>query len=954
MTTSECDDLRLGAGFLGQVLADRYRIVAAMEQGGMGVIYRAWDLHASRYNVVKIPKENVSAERFAREMAMLGRIDHAHVVPILASGEHRGVPYAVMPYLAGGDLSKRRPQVRGKRVPAPASFLRSWLPPIAGALDHIHGQGFIHRDVKPSNILFDGRATPFLADFGVAKILREARRDEDESTITDKRAMLGTPDYICPHLICTGGSPDPRCDQYSLAVVVYELLAARKPTTGRNDNLKLYAAWSHDPPSLGGLRPELPASLCEAVHRALAKRPEERFDTCGDLAACILADVPNRAVPLKIRLVCPGCGILLVVEETQLHTPCRCPSCRHMMDVTGEPTLVLRSDVEPSAVAPTPANVTTLAPASLAGAFTQWGRDWGVGSRRRIVTIAATVACPLAIATMVLRRGDVAPLDPPVETVAGELGSNAEVKTSEVIAEAEAEPLTSGEWIAHSSEDALEALPGIDIPDLVLEADHLYFLGSDVPVIVPPPVDQLANDQGARGGGADHEPFAKDLIDECQRYEDARRSYDDNFNKVLLNVKALNPQQDALNNIENTLRALEQEIKDCNNEIIADWIAFKVDRQDLKHAREKARQNHVELTAWRNTQLQKVNVIQREIDSDTPAEEQACFDTFRCLPTILDLTGCFSRGARTAPSMRVVAASIDQASRSTPWKEHLVLEEPSVQNEQDYSWTCLPYPSILFMAKTHLDILEGDADSATLRLKQVLRATKWAEIELSRVHFKLPGNRRVELVWPVRCTGAYAAYLLEMGAGDRGVRKLPVGAQRQGRANEIRQMVRLVKDERINHPLADAMEALCELVERDMNGAAKAFKAFGQELGKKPPGRRRDQEPWPNPEVGDALEQALVGESAWFFAAAPAAWQDLAEAERLVAVLLPDHEATSWLGWRAKAAIAAEKGDWETAIHAIDRARDHGPLLFTAELDRQRQAYLEERTFRIELPRRGR
>jgi len=102
MTTSECDDLRLGAGFLGQVLADRYRIVAAMEQGGMGVIYRAWDLHASRYNVVKIPKKNVSAERFAREMAMLGRIDHAHVVPILASGELRGVPYAVMPYLAGG------------------------------------------------------------------------------------------------------------------------------------------------------------------------------------------------------------------------------------------------------------------------------------------------------------------------------------------------------------------------------------------------------------------------------------------------------------------------------------------------------------------------------------------------------------------------------------------------------------------------------------------------------------------------------------------------------------------------------------------------------------------------------------------------------------------------------------------------------------------------------------
>ena len=304
--------------------------------------------------------------------------------------------------------------------------------------------------------------------------------------------------------------------------------------------------------------------------------------------------------------------------------------------------------------------------------------------------------------------------------------------------------------------------------------------------------------------------------------------------------------------------------------------------------------------------------------------------------------------------MRVVAASIDQASRSTPWKEQFVLEEPSVQNAQDYSWTCLPYPSILFMAKTHLDILEGDADSATLRLKQVLRATKWADIELSRVHFKLPGNRRVELVWPVRCTGAYAAYLLEMGAGDRGVRKLPVGAQRQGRANEIRQMVRLVKDERINHPLADAMEALCELVERDMNGAAKAFKAFGQELGKKPPGRRRDQEPWPNPVVGDALEQALVGESAWFFAAAPAAWQDLAEAERLVAVLLPDPEATSWLGWRAKAAIAAEKGDWETAIHAIDRARDHGPLLFTAELDRQRQAYLEERTFRIELPRRGR
>ena len=273
---------------VGTKLKDRYRIDALLDRGDMGSVWRGQDEVLGRPVVVKIPhREHLDVpgflERFEREVKRLVALQHSHIVPIYDAGRFEGTPYAVLAFLTGGNLA-RRVENRGLGEPKrlPAHDLRTWLADVAGALDFIHAQRVIHRDVKPANILFDGDGRAHVSDFGISKSLT------GENSLTPSECMVGTPSYVPPEAIrleVESSPPSGRFDQYSLATVVYEVVSGYLPFSSGSVATVLLRKAREKPASLGRIAPGTPASLVAAVDRALSIAPEDRYDSCGGFAA---------------------------------------------------------------------------------------------------------------------------------------------------------------------------------------------------------------------------------------------------------------------------------------------------------------------------------------------------------------------------------------------------------------------------------------------------------------------------------------------------------------------------------------------------------------------------------------------------------------------------------------------------------------------------------------------
>src|SRR5262249_28308034 len=151
------------------------------------------------------------ARRFAREIRSLVELVHPHIVKVFDFGQHEGLPFAVLQYLPGGNLrERRRTGERGQPLPLPPADLHDWLEDIASALDFIHAQQYIHRDVKPDNILFDAHGHVYLSDFGVAKALAQSQEaakllpESPKTALTGTGMVLGTPQYMAPELVMAG------------------------------------------------------------------------------------------------------------------------------------------------------------------------------------------------------------------------------------------------------------------------------------------------------------------------------------------------------------------------------------------------------------------------------------------------------------------------------------------------------------------------------------------------------------------------------------------------------------------------------------------------------------------------------------------------------------------------------------------------------------------------------
>jgi eukaryotic-like serine/threonine-protein kinase len=360
---------------VGTELAEgRYRISSKIGAGSMGHVYRAFDRNLATEVVIKFPIAPEGStdptgflERFARESRAMIRLSHPHVVKVIDVGEDYGLPYAVMAYLEGGALKDRlEPFEDGEPRPTPQESLHGWLMDIAKALDFIHAEGHIHRDVKPANILFDRHGNAFLADFGVVKSLESP--DEivkGRSGSTSPGYLLGTPNYVAPELVM-GFPGDGRGDQYALALTAHEALTGWNCMEGPTPSATLVNQTKVEPPRLSSLLRNVPPKLSDAVARGLAKEPVERFESCSSLARAILADVPPLVPgrPLSTpelispaskgapgRVPCPACSGLLPVVREHAGRRITCTRCRAtaMVQLTAGTVQLLLVDPPPKA-----------------------------------------------------------------------------------------------------------------------------------------------------------------------------------------------------------------------------------------------------------------------------------------------------------------------------------------------------------------------------------------------------------------------------------------------------------------------------------------------------------------------------------------------------------------------------------------------------------------------------
>jgi hypothetical protein len=341
-TAAEGDPVGTDADVTGRVIHGRYRLIARLGIGGMGVTYRAWDTEQAIPVVVKMPRREVrhdsaAMRRFAREIDSLLAVPHERIVPITDHGDDEGCPFVVMRFLPGGSLADyRRRDEAGNPIRNPAGMLHCWLPGIAAALDHIHARGMLHRDVKPGNIFLDGFLRPYLGDFGIAKVVADVADLTTDQTLTSTHLAVGTLEYMAPELFKTGATLDGRVDQYALAVTAYEMLAGEKPFTGATAHIIVEHA-SLPVPSLADACAGLPAGVSAAVEKGLVKDPAGRFSSCGEFAAAVVAGlVPLPPEPDTVRLLCPGCKNILKLPEKAAGRTGRCPRCRESMDVAAD------------------------------------------------------------------------------------------------------------------------------------------------------------------------------------------------------------------------------------------------------------------------------------------------------------------------------------------------------------------------------------------------------------------------------------------------------------------------------------------------------------------------------------------------------------------------------------------------------------------------------------------
>jgi serine/threonine protein kinase len=294
---------------------DRYHILEQLGEGGMAVVYKAYDSHLDRAVAVKVilpgfeQSENF-LKRFEREAQALARLVHPNIVRVLDYGHQQGLPYLVMEYLPGGTLKQKTGR------PMPWQEAAHLLAPIARALAYAHQVGILHRDIKPSNILITHSGEPMLSDFGLAKLLQV----QDGVDLTGSTGVIGTPAYMAPEQM-VGGKVDRRVDIYALGIVFYELVTGRTPYRADTPAAIMVKVVTEPLPRPTSFMADLPEMVEFAILKALEKDPENRFQNMEDFALALERFAAERAPASTASASAPTSVPAPTIEPTPKPAP---------------------------------------------------------------------------------------------------------------------------------------------------------------------------------------------------------------------------------------------------------------------------------------------------------------------------------------------------------------------------------------------------------------------------------------------------------------------------------------------------------------------------------------------------------------------------------------------------------------------------------------------------------
>jgi len=350
-----------------QSLGD-YEILKRIATGGMGTVYLARHTGTRREVALKVLSAQMSEDpefvaRFQREAQATAALRHPHIVQVYDTGAIDGQRYIAMEYLSGGNLQQELVQLTIKNQQMPVARALQITRQIASALEYAHKRGLVHRDIKPSNIMIAADGRYVLTDFGIVLT-------QGGTKLTRNVETIGTPEYMSPEQV-QGRTPDRRSDVYSLGIVLYEMLAGIAPFKAENTLAVLYKHVHEQPATLARVRTDLSAPVVQLVSTAIAKKPEDRFQTSQDMIHALDRAILGKSVggrrPMDSRrmAILGAAGTMLiasaVVIAVLLTGRVKLPFLAARAATTETPT-VTPSPIPTAEVSPTEANATLESP----------------------------------------------------------------------------------------------------------------------------------------------------------------------------------------------------------------------------------------------------------------------------------------------------------------------------------------------------------------------------------------------------------------------------------------------------------------------------------------------------------------------------------------------------------------------------------------------------------------